>query len=112
MKSDADLTKLLELGFKPTVYIEDGIKKILESEAKKILINGGAGFLGSNLSHYALKNGIDLIIFDNLSRAGSEENLKWLETLGKFKFIKGDVRDNDAVKKLVKVGLVGSFFKR
>lgn len=60
----------------------------------KLLITGGCGFLGSNLAVEAIKRKVDLYIFDDLSRLGSEENLKWLETQGKFKFIKGDIRNS------------------
>ena len=44
----------------------------------KILITGGCGFLGSNLAAEVIKRGDELFIFDNLYRAGSEQNLKWL----------------------------------
>ncbi len=58
----------------------------------KFLVTGGAGFLGSNISEEILKRGGDLCVVDNLSRVGSEQNLKWLEGLGKFLFEKKDVR--------------------
>lgn len=60
----------------------------------KLLITGGCGFLGSNLAVEAIKRKVDLYIFDDLSRLGSEENLKWLKTQGKFNFIKGDIRNS------------------
>ena len=53
----------------------------------KILINGGCGFLGSNLASYGIENGFDITVFDNLSRFGSEKNLEWLQSLGNIKFI-------------------------
>ncbi len=43
------------------------------------LITGGAGFIGTNLADYYLSNNKRVTIFDNLSRAGSEENVRWLE---------------------------------
>ena len=58
----------------------------------RYLITGGCGFLGSNLALSALKNGHELIIFDNLSRVGSEKNYKWLQSMGKFHFIQDDIR--------------------
>lgn len=54
----------------------------------KILITGGAGFIGCNTAAKYMKEGHEVIVLDNLSRKGSERNLKWLETQGDFKFIK------------------------
>ncbi len=65
------------------------------------LITGGCGFLGSNLSAAALQKGHDLVIFDNLSRPGTEKNLAWLQTLGKFTFINADIR-GDEINKTIK----------
>lgn len=67
----------------------------------KFLIFGGCGFLGSNLASEVLKRGDELVIFDNLMRQGSDINLKWLESLGKFRFIKHDVRNFDQVSQAV-----------
>jgi CDP-paratose 2-epimerase len=65
------------------------------------LITGGCGFLGSNLAAGALRKGLDLVIFDNLSRAGTEKNLEWLRSLGKFTHVKADIR-GDEINKTVK----------
>ena len=60
----------------------------------KYLINGGCGFLGSNMAASKLKEGHEVIVFDNLFRFGTEDNLKWLSGLCKnFQFIKGDIRN-------------------
>jgi CDP-paratose 2-epimerase len=67
----------------------------------KVLITGGAGFLGSNLSAAVLAKSWELVVFDNLSRLGSAQNLKWLEGLGSFNFTNGDIRDKDVVENLV-----------
>lgn len=65
----------------------------------KILITGGCGFLGSNLAAHGLTAGHELIIFDNLYRDGSRENLKWLQGQGSFLFIHGDIRNaNDVIR--------------
>ncbi len=60
---------------------------------KHILITGGAGFIGTNTADYLLSKKYQVTLFDNLSRKGSEENLKWLrKKWGKgFTFIRGDV---------------------
>ncbi len=59
----------------------------------KIIITGGAGFIGSNIAARYMKQGTKVVIFDNLSRAGVEHNLRWLKDQGDFTFIKGDVRN-------------------
>lgn len=45
-----------------------------------VLVVGGSGFIGSNLADSYLADGEDVIVLDNLSRAGAEENLDWLKT--------------------------------
>ena len=67
----------------------------------KILITGGAGFLGSNLAADALKEGHEVIVFDNLSRTGSASNLEWLLSQGSPYFINGDIRSRDDVSTLI-----------
>lgn len=69
----------------------------------KILVTGGAGFIGSNfilywLSHH--KN--DLIInLDKLTYAGNPENLKSVENDPRYKFIKGDICDVNLIKEVM-----------
>jgi CDP-paratose 2-epimerase len=65
----------------------------------RALVTGGAGFIGTNLSHRLLSDGCEVILFDNLSRAGVQHNLDWLkEKHGKrLQFVQRDVRDFDAV---------------
>jgi CDP-paratose 2-epimerase len=67
------------------------------------LITGGAGFIGANLAHRLLSEGRPVLIFDNLSRAGVEENLRWLrERHGEcLEVMIEDVRDRGAVKRAV-----------
>jgi len=67
----------------------------------KLLITGGCGFLGSNLASHAIKLGMDVIVFDNLSRFGSAENLKWLQSIGMFTFVHGDIRNKNDVTRLI-----------
>ena len=71
---------------------------------KKILITGGAGFIGSNYACRRILNGDDITIYDNLSRTGAKENLNWLssKTHDKpFNFIEGDVRDYEMLMNAV-----------
>lgn len=68
----------------------------------KLIITGGCGFLGSNLAAHAIQEGMDLVVFDSMYRTGSEENLRWLKTIGKFTFVHGDVRNANDVEHLIK----------
>jgi len=68
----------------------------------KYLITGGCGFMGSNLSAEVLKRKGELIIFDNLYRYGSYQNLEWLRSQGEFKFIHADIRNTNNVEKVIK----------
>jgi len=65
----------------------------------KLFITGGAGFIGSNAANFFLKRGHKVTVFDNLSRPGAESNLDWLRANHAFDvdFIKGDVKDYDAL---------------
>ena len=72
--------------------------------AKKVLVTGGAGFIGSNYVNRLISRGEEVVVFDNLSRPGAKLNLAWLEnTYGQksFELVVGDVRDQAAVKKAV-----------
>jgi CDP-paratose 2-epimerase len=70
--------------------------------SKRILVTGGAGFVGSNLANNLLTDGSDVTIFDALVRAGSQENLAWLrQRSNRLHFVRGDVRDIEAIKEVV-----------
>ena len=58
----------------------------------KILITGGAGFIGSNLIDYFLEQGKEVTCLDNFS-TGFEKNIEHNYNNPNFKFIKGDIRD-------------------
>lgn len=71
----------------------------------RILITGGAGFIGSNLAHYLLDKGHEVIIFDNLSRSGCKSNIAWLrENHGSdsFHLTVANLADFDALKEASK----------
>jgi CDP-paratose 2-epimerase len=59
----------------------------------KILITGGAGFIGANCAVYFAKKRHKVVVFDDLSRIGSDKNLHLIKSECKFDFIKGDVRN-------------------
>ncbi len=69
-----------------------------------VVVTGGAGFIGTNMCHRLLTEGYDVLLFDNLSRPGSEKNLEWL--LGvhgrKLRVQIADVRDEVALAECVK----------
>ncbi|WP_284282632.1 GDP-mannose 4,6-dehydratase, partial [Limnobacter litoralis] len=67
----------------------------------KLLITGGCGFLGSNLASHSIGKGIELVVFDNLYRNGSVDNLLWLQSQGQFKFVHGDIRNSNDVKRVI-----------
>lgn len=67
----------------------------------KLLITGGCGFLGSNLASDAILRGDNLVVFDNLYRNGSRDNLAWLQTQGKFTFEHGDIRNQNDITRIV-----------
>jgi len=68
----------------------------------RILVTGGAGFIGSNFVHYLLKEtDHDVVTLDALTYAGSRENLDGaLEDPG-HEFVEGDIRDRELVEELV-----------
>jgi len=72
----------------------------LKNTNSKILITGGAGFIGSNLVEYFLKKGFCVVCLDNLS-TGFKHNIEPFESLPEFTFIEGDIRDLETCKQAV-----------
>jgi len=70
----------------------------------KILVTGGAGFIGSNFIRYWLKKypADNIVNLDVLTYAGNLENLRDLENNKNYKFIKGDICDEVLVNEVVK----------
>ncbi|HEX9978984.1 MAG TPA: GDP-mannose 4,6-dehydratase [Flavobacterium sp.] len=75
-----------------------------ENEEKYTLITGGAGFIGTNLAARLLGQGKKVMIYDNLSRAGVEQNLQWLKSeFGKNLIIQiADIREKRVLEECVK----------
>ncbi|NJD76621.1 MAG: SDR family NAD(P)-dependent oxidoreductase [Candidatus Methanoperedens sp.] len=65
----------------------------------KILITGGAGFIGSHLAEALVSNGYNVIVIDDLSR-GKYENLN--NIIDETEFIKGDITDFELMEDLIK----------
>ena len=64
----------------------------------KILVTGGAGFIGSHIAEYLVQRGDDVTVLDNLI-TGGKENLKKISD--KINFVNGDIRDHKLLEKLV-----------
>jgi CDP-paratose 2-epimerase len=65
----------------------------------RVLITGGAGFIGCNYADRRLAAGDSVVILDNLSRPRTELNLRWLQERhgSSLQFIRGDIRDYETV---------------
>ncbi len=68
----------------------------------KILITGGAGFIGSNYVRYHADKYADddIVVLDKLTYAGNLDNIKDLQDSGKVKFVEGDIADQQFIAKL------------
>ncbi len=66
----------------------------------KILVTGGAGFIGSHIVDRLLREGFEITVVDNLS-TGRRENIAHHQNRRDFHFIKGDIRDTTLVKKVI-----------
>ena len=65
----------------------------------KLFVTGGAGFIGSNYVRLVLGSTDDQVtVFDALTYAGNLENLDGLDGDGRFRFVKGDICDREAVR--------------
>ncbi|WP_348623673.1 dTDP-glucose 4,6-dehydratase [Paenibacillus peoriae] len=73
----------------------------------KLLVTGGAGFIGSNFVLYLLKQHPDyeIVNIDALTYAGNLENLKSIESNPKHSFIKADITDTQAIDQLMQQGI-------
>jgi dTDP-glucose 4,6-dehydratase len=73
----------------------------------KILVTGGAGFIGSNFVRHVLSQHPDyqIVNLDKLTYAGNLDNLSDLEDNRHYKFVKGDICDADLVNRLVEDGM-------
>jgi CDP-paratose 2-epimerase len=82
---------------------ESILSEFIRSEtAMRILITGGAGFIGCNWAVRLMQSGHAVTILDNLSRKGAASNLEWLNKQGSFRFLCGDVRNATVVMEAVK----------
>lgn len=74
----------------------------------RILVTGGAGFIGSNFVRWLLERegksyAVErIVVLDSLTYAGNLANLDGLESFGEFRFVKADIRDAELVENLLK----------
>jgi len=68
---------------------------------RRVLVTGGAGFIGSSLCHDLIERDNDVVCLDNFA-TGKKENLKDLIDNKRFKLFSGDIRDPEVCKKAVK----------
>ena len=66
-----------------------------------ILITGGAGFIGVHSARRFHELGFAVTVLDNLSRKGAAENLAWLKNACSINFVQADIRDRDAMERIV-----------
>jgi len=76
---------------------------------RKILVTGGAGFVGSHVAEYFSRKGYEVVAMDNLKRGeifgkkiSLEYNIEFLKSLDNVSFVKGDIRDFSLLKNLSK----------
>ena len=71
-------------------------------KSRKILVTGGAGFIGSNFILYWLKKypNDEIINLDLLTYAGNLNNLTTVSSLSNYHFVKGDINDFNLVAKI------------
>ena len=68
---------------------------------KKIIVTGGAGFIGSNLVKFLLKKKYFIINIDNLSYSANPYNLRELKRNKNYKFYKLDINNKNKVFKIL-----------
>ena len=85
----------------PTLRDSDSLSEHTSGKPphRRVLITGGAGFLGINAASHFIRQGWYVTLLDNLSRPGTERSLKWLITRfpNRIAFVREDVRNATAL---------------
>lgn len=76
----------------------------MPNRTQRVLLTGGAGFIGSHVAEALLRRGVELTILDNLddfySPAWKKENLEEVRRVGRFEFVEGDICDDKALREV------------
>jgi CDP-paratose 2-epimerase len=72
-----------------------------ERRGRKWIVTGGAGFIGCHAASRFHAAGDRVIVVDNLSRRGAEDNLAWLRDQGVSQFVRADIRDARSMSDLL-----------
>src|SRR5690242_13796074 len=70
----------------------------------KLLVTGGAGFIGSNFVRHMLARGAQVVNFDKLTYSGNLENLADVSEHKNYEFIRGDIADAESVRSALNGG--------
>ncbi len=73
----------------------------MASNLEKIVITGGAGFIGCHTAAHFRWTGAQVVVVDNMGRRGCEANVEWLREQGVEHFIRADVSDAEAMNELM-----------
>ena len=72
------------------------------NNSKRMLVTGGAGFIGVHTAHHFATTGWNVHIVDNLSRQGTQCNLDWLQKEVETQFHLCDLRNYEQLRTLIK----------
>lgn len=87
---------------------QDALEKYFEQNGilprKRVLVCGGAGFIGSNFIHHILEKYpyYSVVNYDKLTYAGNLENLRNVEKDPRYKFVKGDISDAQTIENIIR----------
>ena len=101
---DMNFPHVAQMGLSGEKFVIPPVTEGFSKARRRILVTGGAGFMGSNMIHYLLKKYDDVAILnlDKLTYAGNLENLTDVEKNSRYVFVKGDISDVKTVNTLCK----------
>ena len=77
-------------------------REVLPGVARRLLVTGGCGFIGSNFVRASLSAGLQVINLDKLTYAGRLENLRDVEADPHYRFVHGDICDGTTVEQVLR----------